>query len=211
MDEQIAKIKNFFTNKLQTLNNGVAAKKKEISTKYPNRYNRATTFAAVLFLIILTILVVLILTVYADTLKKRGGSLTGNIFNNNLSSTPSPTPKPTIKPLPKGRQIYNYSHGDQVTGPKPSSATIDPIDPNLNEEQYLSIKVEHDKEVKSAVATVITDNQQKEYKMELISGTKTNGVWGAKWKMRDSYKYKYQIEYIFKSGNEIHEGALTFR
>lgn len=147
------------------------------------------------------------------TYQFKGGKL--EFFGSKTKPESSPESSPQsdkpIKPLPKGKQVYSYSHGPLVTGPKPSSATIDPIDPDPNEEQHLSIKVEHDKEVDSAVATVVTDNENKEHKMELISGTKTDGVWETKWKMADTYNYKYQIQYVFKSGNEIHEGALTFR
>lgn len=223
MKDQIQKVKTFFLNKLQVLKNSVihqkmSAKRDELTEKYPEQVSQVTTFVAIGFLLVLTTLVVLILSVYANRLKQgdrmfKENLLTrtfDNLFNNsNVSS--SPTPNPTIKPLPHGRQLYSYSHGPLTKGPKPSKATIDPIDPKMNQEQYLSIKIEHDKEVTSATGTLITDNQEKNFKMELISGTKTNGVWGAKWRMTDTYLHRYQIKYVFKDKNETHQGALTFR
>jgi hypothetical protein len=132
-----------------------------------------------------------------------------SLFGPNLSSETSPQAQaaPTPKPLPTGIQVYNYSHGKNVVGPKPTLAIIDPIDPKLGGTQSLRITVPHDKEVLSTTASLITDNQVTPIKLENIE----TDIWSASWKMNDSYNFNYQIKFEFSDNTETFKGALTFR
>ena len=117
------------------------------------------------------------------------------------------TPKPIIKPLPTGKQIYNYSHGKNVVGPKPTQVIIDPIDPKTGDTQTLTITLPHDKPVTNTKATLITDNES-----TAINLTKElEDTYVANWRMTDSYDYKYQITFEFSDNTETFSGAVTFR
>jgi len=141
------------------------------------------------------------------------------LFNNYFSgnelfkkSSPdqaqtTPTPKPTIKPLPTGKQIYDYSHGDYVVGPKPRQVIIDPIDPEIGDTQTLTLTVPHDKPIIRIKTTLITDNESTA--INLIKGLDDTYV--ASWRMTDSYDYKYQITFEFSDNTETFSGAITFR
>jgi len=126
-----------------------------------------------------------------------------------LISTPSPTPTP--KPLPHGIQIYNFSHGKNVQGPKPLQVTIDPIDPKLNTYQRFSVKIKHSQPVTSAQIILITDNYSQTIPLSLKSGTNLDGIWTAKYKITHNYNYHYQIKMIFSDSQTQFKGALTFR
>jgi len=134
------------------------------------------------------------------------------LSDSSLSSTDSlqqtqVTPTHTPKPLPNGKQVYNFSHGNLVVGPKPTQAIIDPIDPEVGNTQIFTIKVPHDKPITIATTTLVTDNNQREFTLENIS----SDIWQAEWKVEDTYNYKYQIQFEFSDANEAFTGALTFR
>lgn len=123
----------------------------------------------------------------------------------------NPSPLPTPKPLPTGSQTYNISHGESVVGPKPTKATINPLDPKIGDTQTLTIQVSHDKPVTKASITLLTDNAKQELPLQLISGTTSEGVWQASWTMEDSYDYSYQTDFHFFDGAEEFTGGLAFR
>lgn len=128
-----------------------------------------------------------------------------------LPTLPSPSPTPTPKPLPSGPQTYTFSHGGLVTGPKPSSATITPLDPELGDTQSLTVTVSHTSPVSSASLTLLTDNDSRTFPLSLSSGTPTEGVWQASWETQDSYLQRYQIQLSFQAGEEVFNGGLSFR
>jgi flagellar basal body-associated protein FliL len=132
------------------------------------------------------------------------------LFGSKTKPESSQSDKP-IKLLPSGKQVYNFSHSKTVTGPKPSQAVIDPIDPQTNQQTHFEIKIAHPNPVDTVHATLITDNQQKDIKLKLKDGSKTDGTWAGTFTMKDSYNYTYQIAFIIKSQAETYEGALTFR
>ncbi|MFC1653589.1 hypothetical protein ACFL1M_01965 [Patescibacteria group bacterium] len=135
-----------------------------------------------------------------------------NLFGPPLSNPSSNSktkldPTPTPKPLPNGAQTYNYSHGNQVVGPKPTKVIIDPIDPNQGQKQTLTLKIPHDKPITNATATLNTDNNQKESKFENNGGD----LWIAEWIVDDSYEYTYKIKFEIQDSQETFSGDLTFR
>jgi len=139
----------------------------------------------------------------------------GDLFKTDSSdqaqTTPEPTPKPTIKPLPTGKQVYAYSHGDDVVGPKPTEVTIDPIDPILGGTQLLSVKIGNVIPVSKANIVVKTDNQETEYPLVLTEKGDDFGIWTASWKMNDSYDYIYKIDIVVDGVTETFSGGLSFR
>ncbi len=121
------------------------------------------------------------------------------------------TPKPTIKPLPTGKQVYAYSHGDDVAGPKPTEVTIDPIDPEQGGTQLLSVKIGNTTPVSKANIVLKTDNQEKEYPLVLTEKGDDFDIWTASWKMNDSYDYIYKVSIVVDGTVETFSGGLSFR
>ena len=144
------------------------------------------------------------------------------VFNNYFSyfsdreffeidSSDQATPKPTVKPLPTGKQVYNYSHGKDVAGPKPTQVVIDPIDPKSGGTQFLSVKIGDATPVQKANIILKTDNQEVEYPLVLAEEGDGFGIWTANWEMNDSYEYTYKIDIVIYGITETFSGGLTFR
>lgn len=148
---------------------------------------------------------------------KNSFSLSENNLSESDSSSPNHSqqtpiaPTPTPKPLPTGKQVSRFSHGPLVKGPKPTIATIDPIDPNIGDVQKISIEIDHDLPVSKATAILITDNQKIEYPLTLIEGDRNKGTWSVEWKMEDSYNYTYQINIVIHDAIEIYNGGIALR
>lgn len=114
------------------------------------------------------------------------------------------------KPLPTGKQLYHFSHGQDVTGPKPTQATIDPIDPSPGDKQSFSITIPQENPlVTSVIATLITDNNQVQVKLKKVLGSKD--IWKGTWKVEDSYNSNYRIHLSISDNTSTFEGALRFR
>jgi len=129
----------------------------------------------------------------------------------SFSDQAQATPKPTVKPLPTGKQIYNYSHGNDVVGPKPTQVIIDPIDPKPGSTQSFSVKIGDATPVQKANIVLKTDNQETEYPLVLTEKGVDFGIWTANWEMNDSYDYTYQIDIIIYGITETFSGGLAFR
>ena len=140
-----------------------------------------------------------------------------NYFSNrelsktNFINQAQSTPKPTIKPLSTGKQIYDYSHGKDVVGPKPTQTIIDPIDPKPGGTQFLSVKIGDAIPVQKANIILKTDNQEVEYPLVLTKEGDGFDIWTANWEMNDSYEYTYQIDMVIYGITETFLGGLTFR
>jgi len=119
--------------------------------------------------------------------------------------------EPRIAPLAHGRQIYSISGGTKG-GPQMTQAVIDPIDPQPNQIQTLTIKANNLKPIVEITAKVVTDNEENINYLKLIEGTDTNGVWQGNWQISDEYNYNYQIVLIAKNNEDIEsKTTLTFR
>lgn len=132
-------------------------------------------------------------------------------LSSNTDQQVQAAPTPTPKPLPSGKQIYHFSHGSEVVGPKPTTAIIDPIDPSLGDIQTFSVSIEHATPVSKATAILKTDNQEEEISLTLTAGDENKGTWTAEWQMNDSYNYTYQIDIIIHDTTELFSGGLAFR
>jgi len=123
-------------------------------------------------------------------------------------STPKPSPSPTF--LRQGKNSYTISQGDK-TVPQIRKAIIDPLDPKLNENQTVQIKISHPNAIESVTLKLTSDNDQTEIDMKLIEGTSTDGTWEAKWKIQDTVLYNYLLTVTAKSGNKIGLATIAMR
>lgn len=146
---------------------------------------------------------------YLNTLVSKLKSSPGPVATAAPIPTPSPTPTP--KPLPHGLQIYRFSHGKNVVGPKPTKVMINPIDPKLNSYQTFTVTIKHNQPVTSAQIVLVTNNYSQTIPLKLKSGSLTDGVWVAKYKFTHSYNHTYQIKMLFSDGQQEFHGGLTFR
>lgn len=129
--------------------------------------------------------------------------------NQRVTRAPAPTPKP--KNLPAGKQVYQFSHGDGVSGPKLGEVIIDPLDAAPNQMQTVTATIRNDTPVTAAVATVLTDHDQTEYPLTQTTGSLTDGTWEGSWSITDSYLWTYGIHFRLESPSGSWQGDLTFR
>lgn len=129
---------------------------------------------------------------------------------HQASPSPSPTPCPT-KILPEGKQVYKYSHGKNVVGPKLQMVTIDPFDPQLNQTINVTAEIKHDSPVTKATAILVTDHKTVPQEMKHISGEPTNGTWTTEIKLEDTYLCTYQVNFDLQSETGNYQGGMTFR
>lgn len=137
--------------------------------------------------------------------------------NNSLTLTASsatPPPVPTQKNhyvLPTGAQTYRFSHGTEVTGPKPQLVTISPLDPQPGSTQTITLIIHSASPIQNAVVTVGTDNQKKTLNLQLTSGDSFKGTYQGSWQVDDTYDEKYFLHYLLKSENGTFENTMYLR
>ena len=137
----------------------------------------------------------------------KDGSLT-------LTAPTAPTPLPEKKPpyvLPTGAQTYRFSHGTNVTGPKPQLVTIDPLDPRSGSTQTISVVVHSTSAVQSVVVVIGTDHQEKTLNLQLTSGDSQKGTYQGSWQIDDSYENKYSFRYILTAENSAFNNTMYVR
>jgi hypothetical protein len=121
--------------------------------------------------------------------------------NGSLSRTaPSgPTPTPTPRPLRQGRVTMNTSVSSETKGPKISTTIVDNNDPKVGQQQTLTSTYRHASPITSVTVTLVSDNGQKAYPMNLISGTNMDGQWQATWTVEDTLLYTYSFIFTAKA------------
>lgn len=119
----------------------------------------------------------------------------------------TPTPSPTPKPLPSGKQTYRFSHGQNVTGPKPQTVVVDPLTPAPGEKQTVTVIIASDSPIIEAKATLDTDHDSNIYPLTASQGE----TWEATWTINDSYDYTYYLHLFLKSADGTFENGLRFR
>jgi hypothetical protein len=139
-----------------------------------------------------------------------------SFFKKYITKTPIETPAvaPTKKPvyvLPSGTQTYTFSHGKKVVGPKLGKVTLDPLTPENNTVQKLTVTITNDSPVTSAQVTLITDSDQKTYPLQRTNGTNQDGTWTTEWNMIDTYEQNYRLKFDLKSSTGDYSGSMTFR
>jgi len=131
--------------------------------------------------------------------------------STDADSTPTPNPTGSPKPLPTGKQVYRYSHGKDVVGPKLQVVTVDPFDPQSGDTILVTAEIKHDSPVTTATAILVTDNKTVTKEMKKVSGEDTNGTWEAKLKLDDTYLYTYQLNFELASDTDSYQGGMTYR
>lgn len=127
--------------------------------------------------------------------------------NTQIALTPSPSPKP----IPTGRQVYRFSHGKNVTGPKLQTVLIEPLDPKTGEKQVVTAVIAHNQPMTQASLTLQTDNQIQTYPLRLVAGDNLNGTFRAEIEVSDTYDYIYYFKFDLKSAVDSYEGGLRIR
>jgi hypothetical protein len=172
--------------------------------------------------ILIALIIVLPLTAftYYSLLKPGNISLSDPHFSrydspslqNSSSQQVKAAPTPTPKPLPTGKQVYRFSHGSEVIGPKPTTVTIDPIDPQIKSEQILLVEVSHISPINKVTAILKTDNDEKTMPLKIYQGSNLDGTWMVGWKTEDAYLHTYIIDIISEAKNgDTNTSTLTFR
>jgi len=119
--------------------------------------------------------------------------------------------KPPPIPLAPGEQVYNIS-GGKKDAPQMTLAVVDPLDVKSRQTQTLTLKARDPKGITEIKATVVTDNERVENKLERIEGDENDGVWKGSWRIKDSFDYNYQIILTAKNSENLESVVtLTFR
>ena len=126
-----------------------------------------------------------------------------NSAPNNFSGVPYT--------LPSGSQTYRFSHGEDVVGPKIKTVIVDPLDPQPDADQTITLEIESVSPVKSAVIIVATDNREKTLNLKLISGDSLEGAYQASWQVNDTYNARYSFRYILTAEDSIFDNIMYLR
>ena len=179
----------------------------KLKAKQPRRIEMGQASLKPLYLVLLT-LSILVLVI----------ALVIKFFilpSSKLITTPSvqvtPTPTKSNKTLPSGGQIYRFSHGKEVIGPKIQTVNISNLTPSLKETQSITVVIANDSPVTDAQVTVSMDEKKITYPLRLTQGTTTEGTWVASWNVSGTYDYQYSMNFDLKSSTGNYLGGLNFR
>ena len=122
-----------------------------------------------------------------------------------------PTPSPTITDIFQGELSYSVGYSSDAKGPKTRQALFQPHAPKQGTEQTITVDVSHTAPVDSVEMTVQTDTKSHTVPMTMISGSKTDGKWQVKWKVDDTYNYKFIFQFKAKSGSQTDTASVGIR
>lgn len=131
-------------------------------------------------------------------------------------AVPSPTPMPLVRgdPVPfavHGKQEYAVSRGSGSRGPTMDRVSVEPIDPNVGDNQTMRVQVRHNKPVKSVMVTLASDTKKKTTALSLTSGTNTDGTWEGSWTIDGPIDYVYNATIEAKDGKDTATIDIMFR
>ncbi len=138
---------------------------------------------------------------------------TGGYRKKEVSVLPTPTPSPTPTPYPiaQGRQVYNVNTNAK-SGPKIGKVTIDPLDARMGETQAIDVTVKSASPVTGVMVALRTDkNVLTNHKLALSSGTATDGIWSASWRMEVIHDYLYQVTITATDTETSNSTTVTIR
>lgn len=125
---------------------------------------------------------------------------------------PTPSEPRLLTKLPKGTQTYTFSHGDKVTGPKPSTVTMDPLSTTLNEKQSITITISDSSPVTSASVFLTTDTKKD---VEHVLSKKTTqdkkDVWTGSWTVEDTNDQRYEARLYITNATGVYDNTMRFR
>ncbi|MEI8233009.1 MAG: hypothetical protein WCG44_04715 [bacterium] len=126
--------------------------------------------------------------------------------------TPSiPTPSKIPYILPTGKQVYRFSHGDQVVGPKIQTLTFDPLDAPSGTKQTITLEIESASPMTDNSIIISTDNRAKTLKLKLTSGDTSTGTYSVSWTVDDTHDKVYAVRYILKSTTDTYDNTMYLR
>lgn len=128
---------------------------------------------------------------------------------SSLGEAALPTPIPYV--LPTGSQIYHYSHGSEVKGPKIQTVTIDPIDPQPGTTQTLTLEIESVSPMTKNALTIATDNHTTSLELTRISGDNLKGTYAVTWTPTDTYEHTYSLRFKLESTTDAFDSTMYLR
>jgi|GEM_PF-5824833 len=108
----------------------------------------------------------------------------------------SPTPKPTPTRLKAGNDTYIINQWEGAKGPKISSLTLAPLDPQKGVRQTLSVHLTYPTPIDTASIDYTSDNTIRTLPLTLSEGSRTDGTWSTSWTVDDTILYTYKITII---------------
>lgn len=122
-------------------------------------------------------------------------------------ATPNPSPTYT---LPLGPQTYEFTHGDNVKGPKPKSLTLSPLSPSKNANQQATIIASDNSPITNVTITIVSDTLVEIHDLDLSSGTNSDGTWTGSWALNDTIDNRYAARITLTSANGKYDSAMWF-
>jgi hypothetical protein len=163
-------------------------------------------------ILLITILVGSIALVIYLILHKTSSSAPDKLTLQHEKPTESPTTAFTpVIILPPGRQVYEFSNGQDVKGPKIKEVIIDPLDAKVGETQSLSIQANYPTAITSVSIELITDSQKQAYTLRKSSGKNTDGIWKTEWVLNDTTDHRYGLRLILSSATDTYDNTMWFR
>lgn len=109
----------------------------------------------------------------------------------------------TPPPIATGIQLYRISGGDP-TLPVISEVVVDPLDPQVGQNQTVTVKANGPTPIKEVIVRLRLDNENNfEYKLAPSAGTPTNGEWKGSWNFPHTYNLTYRFNVITRNENNL--------
>lgn len=162
-----------------------------MASKIPSTFKLTDTIGYIIVLSIIIVVLGAIVYVY------KAQQVATNIPESQITQPPLtgdtvPTPTPTPTKLFHGKDTYNIS-GGMPDDPHFPEVSIDPLDPEVGQEQTFTVKITSKYPVTTAYLSIRTDKNTTKLPLTLSSDDRTNAIWTATWKMPETYLYNYQI------------------
>lgn len=113
--------------------------------------------------------------------------------------------------IPVGKQVFRFSHGDKVVGPKIQTLEISEMKPELGKNQKITLGIKNETPISKVSLTLFTDSKETNYVLKKKSGTDIEGVWELEWLVDDTYNYRYQIKFDLESATGNYQDKMVFR
>lgn len=102
-----------------------------------------------------------------------------------------PTPTPTPTELKSGSETYTISQSSNVTGPRISRLTLDPLDVKQGQTQVLTVRASSPQGISAVSIEFQSDNKTESLVLSQTGGTTQDGDWQTTWTLDDTVLYKY--------------------
>lgn len=161
----------------------------------------------ILLTILLITLVALVVVYLKSGYKFQDFELLSQKSQPEIATTPSPSPKAILQ----GTETYSVSQPANHLGPNITKVVVDPHDPKLNQEQTLTVFASDPNQVLGVNIEVIADNTSYNLPLKLISGSPQEGIWSAKYIVKDTVLYRYLLKLSSHSASGNNQFTITIR